>query len=485
MQVKGNKFSYETPLCSRYSNGKISYIWSAQNKHSLWRKLWVELARAEKELGIPIKDEQIKEMESKVNDIDFDAVAKKEAELRHDVMSHIHVFGEQCPKAKPIIHLGATSCFVTDNSELIQIRDSLEVIQSQLLLLINSLANFAMRYKALPILAFTHLQPAQPTTLGKRFALYTQDFFLDFKRLEMEIKNLPFRGVKGTTGTQASFMELFNGNEEKIKILDAKIANAFGFKKSISLSGQTYTRKIDYFILSLLSGIAQSAHKIACDIRLMAHMREVEEPFGKKQIGSSAMAYKRNPMKCERICSLARYVMSLPVNAATTHSIQWFERTLDDSANRRIILPEAFLSAGIILSNLTEVIEGLQVWEKVIENNLKRELPFMATENILMAAVKEGGDRQELHEAIRRHSIEAARQIKEFGIENDLIERIKNDKLFNKVAHKIDKLLNPKNFIGRAASQVEDFIKGEIEPLLKKNSKLLDKAKKEKTVSTV
>ena len=380
MQVKGNKFSYETPLCSRYSNGKISYIWSAQNKHSLWRKLWVELARAEKELGIPIKDEQIKEMESKVNDIDFDAVAKKEAELRHDVMSHIHVFGEQCPKAKPIIHLGATSCFVTDNSELIQIRDSLEVIQSQLLLLINSLANFAMRYKALPILAFTHLQPAQPTTLGKRFALYTQDFFLDFKRLEMEIKNLPFRGVKGTTGTQASFMELFNGNEEKIKILDAKIANAFGFKKSISLSGQTYTRKIDYFILSLLSGIAQSAHKIACDIRLMAHMREVEEPFGKKQIGSSAMAYKRNPMKCERICSLARYVMSLPVNAATTHSIQWFERTLDDSANRRIILPEAFLSAGIILSNLTEVIEGLQVWEKVIENNLKRELPFMATE---------------------------------------------------------------------------------------------------------
>jgi len=483
--VKENKFSYETPLCGRYSNGKMSYIWSAQNKHSLWRKLWVELARAEKELGIPIKDEQIKEMETKIDDIDFDAAARKEAELKHDVMSHIHVFGEQCPKAKPIIHLGATSCFVTDNTELIQVRDSLELIRSRLLLLIDVLANFAMKYKDLPILAFTHFQPAQPTTLGKRFALYLQDFFLDFKRLETELENLPFRGVKGTTGTQASFMELFEGDEEKIKILDAKIANAFGFKKSISLSGQTYTRKIDYFILALLSGISQSAHKSACDIRLMANMKEVEEPFGKKQVGSSAMAYKRNPMKCERICSLARYIMSLPINAAVTHSTQWFERTLDDSANRRIILPEAFLATDIILSSLAEVIEGLQVWEKVIERNLRRELPFMATENILMAAVKEGGDRQELHEAIRRHSIEAARQIKEFGLENDLIKRIKNDKLFKKVAHKLDDILSLKNFIGRAPSQVDEFIKNDIKPLLEKNSKLIDKAKKEKTVSTV
>lgn len=476
---------YQSPLCGRYVPGKISYIWSAQNKHSLWRKLWLELAKAEKSLGIKISNEQISEMEKHIEDIDFEAVAKKEAELRHDVMSHIHVFGEQCPKAKSIIHLGATSCFVTDNSEIIQIRDSLLQIKSDLLLLMRALANFAKKYKDLPILAYTHFQPAQPTTLGKRFALYLQDFLFDFRRIEYEIENLPFRGVKGTTGTQASFMELFNGNEKKIITLDAKIAKAFGFKKSVSISGQTYTRKADYFVLSTLSGIAQSAHKMATDIRLMAHMKELEEPFGSKQIGSSAMAYKRNPMKSERVCSLARYLMTIPQNAATTHCVQWLERTLDDSANRRIVLPEAFITASIIISNLTEVVEGIQVWEKIIERNLTRELAFMATENILMAAVKAGGDRQELHEAIRRHSIEAATQIKKFGKENDLIERIASDKLFAKIADKMNKIIDPQKFTGRASSQTEIFLNEEIFPLLKKHEREIKESEKNRTISNV
>jgi len=349
----------------------------------------------------------------------------------------------------------------------------------------SRLANFANTNKSLPILGFTHYQPAQPTTLGKRFSLYLQDFLFDLQRLDMEFEKLPFRGVKGTTGTQASFMELFEGDVDKIKALDKKIANAFGFKKSVSVSGQTYTRKADYYVLSVLSGISQSAYKAAGDIRLMANLKEVEEPFGKKQIGSSAMAYKRNPMKCERICSLSRYVMSLPGNAAATHSTQWFERTLDDSANRRIVLPEAFLATDIIISTLSEVIDGLQVWPKVIESNLRRELPFMATENILMAAVKAGGDRQELHEAIRRHSMSAAREIKEFGRENDLIKRIKGDRLFAKVAKKIDGILDPLNFTGRASSQVEDFLSEEISPILKENEKEIKVAEKSASDSKV
>jgi adenylosuccinate lyase len=476
---------YENPLAGRYAEKRMSYLWSAQNKHSLWRRLWLELAKAEKSLGIQISEIQIKEMASHLDDIDFDAVARKEAELRHDVMSHIHVFGEQCPKAKAIIHLGATSCFVTDNSEIIQIRDALKIIRGKLLLLMAALANFAKQNSKLPILAFTHFQAAQPTTLGKRFSLYLQDFLFDLRRLDMELENLPFRGVKGTTGTQASFMELFEGDEKKIKILDAKIAKAFGFKKSVAVSGQTYTRKADYYVLTVLSGIAQSAYKAASDIRLMAHLKEVEEAFGKNQIGSSAMAYKRNPMKCERICSLARYVISLPANAANTHSSQWFERTLDDSANRRIVLPESFLATNIVISTLYEVISGLEIWPKIIESNLKRELPFMATENILMAAVKCGGDRQELHEAIRKHSMDASRQIKEFGKENDLIERIKKDPLFAKIAKTIDKILEPTKFTGRASSQVDDFLNEEIAPVLKKYANEMKDAIKQSEKSRV
>ncbi len=476
---------YENPLAGRYAEKRMSYLWSAQNKHSLWRRLWLELAKAEKSLGIQISEIQIKEMASHLDDIDFDAVARKEAELRHDVMSHIHVFGEQCPKAKAIIHLGATSCFVTDNSEIIQIRDALKIIRGKLLLLMAALANFAKQNSKLPILAFTHFQAAQPTTLGKRFSLYLQDFLFDLRRLDMELENLPFRGVKGTTGTQASFMELFEGDEKKIKILDAKIAKAFGFKKSVAVSGQTYTRKADYYVLTVLSGIAQSAYKAASDIRLMAHLKEVEEAFGKNQIGSSAMAYKRNPMKCERICSLARYVISLPANAANTHSSQWFERTLDDSANRRIVLPESFLATNIVISTLYEVISGLEIWPKIIESNLTRELPFMATENILMAAVKCGGDRQELHEAIRKHSMDASRQIKEFGKENDLIERIKKDPLFAKIAKTIDKILEPTKFTGRASSQVDDFLNEEIAPVLKKYANEMKDAIKQSEKSRV
>jgi len=483
--VPESKNSYESPLVGRYSGGRMSYVWSAQNKHSLWRKLWIELAKAEKTLGIPIKSSQIQEMESHAEDIDFDAVARKEAELRHDVMSHIHVFGEQCPSAKPIIHLGATSCFITDNSEIIQIRDSLRIARAELLLLMSALAKFADERKNLPVLAFTHCQPAQPTTLGKRFCLYLQDFLFDLRRLDLELDNLPFRGVKGTTGTQASFMELFEGDEAKIKSLDAKIAKAFGFRRPVAVSGQTYTRKADYYVLSVLSGIAQSAYKAAGDIRLMANLKELEEPFGKNQIGSSAMAYKRNPMRCERICSLARYVISLPANAAATHSCQWFERTLDDSANRRIVIPEAFLATEIIVSMLAEIVEGMQVWPKVIESNLRRELPFMATENILMAAVKAGGDRQELHEAIRKHSMEAARQIKEFGKANDLMERIAKDRLFAKVAGRLDGILDPAKFVGRAPSQVEDFLDGEIKPVLRKYSREIRHAKTMRTASKV
>jgi adenylosuccinate lyase len=407
-------------------------------------------------------------MASHLNDIDFELAAKKEAELKHDVMSHIQVFGELCPKAKPIIHLGATSCFVTDNSEIIQIRDAMRIIMRKLLLAIVKFSSFAKKYKSLPVLGFTHYQPAQLTTLGKRFALYIQDFLFDLDRLLYELDKLPFRGVKGATGTQASFLELFNGNHEKVKSLDAKIANAMGFKKSISVSGQTYTRKADYYVISVLSGIAQSAYKFAGDMRLMANLKELEEPFGKDQVGSSAMAYKRNPMRCERICSLARYVISLTANPAQTHSLQWFERTLDDSANRRIVLPESFLATDIILSTLAEVAEGLQVWPKVIESDIKRELPFMATENILMEAVKVGGDRQKLHEAIRKHSMEAARQIKEYGLANDLLVRIKNDPLFAKIANRMDEILDPVNFVGRAPQQTDEFLSSEVEPVIAK-----------------
>ncbi len=458
--------TYQNPLTDRYASAEMSFNWSPQKKHSTWRRLWLALAEAEQEQGLAITDEQLGQMRAHLDDIDFEAAAAKEAELRHDVMSHIHVFGALCPAAMPIIHLGATSCYVTDNTELIQMRDGMILIRGKMLKLFDNLSRFAMQYKDMPTLGFTHYQPAQLTTVGKRFALYLQDFQLDFERLESELANLPFRSVKGTTGTQASFLELFDGDHDKVKALEKRVAEKMGFDRIIAVSGQTYTRKIDYFVLALLAGIAQSAYKMAGDIRLLANLREIEEPFGKKQIGSSAMAYKRNPMRSERVCSLARYVMDLPVNAAHTHATQWFERTLDDSANRRLILPEAFLGIDVILSLLVNITDGLQVWPEVIAHRVAFELPFMATENILMEAVKSGGNRQELHEAIRVHSMEAARRIKTEGADNDLLGRIKADPAFAAIAGRIDDLVDPVKFVGRAPQQTEEYIREHIAPIL-------------------
>ena len=466
--------SYQSPLVSRYAGKEMSYNWSDQKKYSLWRQLWLELAKAEKILGLDISDEQISEMEQHLADIDFRRAMEIEKKLRHDVMSHIYLFGELCPKAKPIIHLGATSCYVTDNSELIQLRDGMLIIQKKLITLMKRLSERCEEFSSLPTLGFTHYQPAQPTTVGKRLSMYLQDLLFDFNRLNYEIENLIFRGIKGTTGTQASFMALFNGNTEKIMELDSCIARAMGFTKTVPVSGQTYTRKVDYYILSVLSGIAQSSYKFAGDFRLLSNLGEAEEPFESSQVGSSAMAYKRNPMRSERICALARYVISLPANTANTHANQWFERTLDDSANRRIVLPEAFLALDAILSLFYNIINGFRVWPKVIEKTLQKELPFIATENILMTAVKAGGDRQKLHEAIRTHSIAAVKEIKESGKPNDLLSRIKTDPIFSKIAGEIDKLLNPSDFIGRAPDQVKVFLETEIRPVLKKYVNLVD-----------
>lgn len=468
--MNGNN-TYKSPLTDRYAGAEMSFNWSPQRKHSTWRRLWVALAESEKELGLPITQEQIDQMKAHLDDIDFEAVARKESELRHDVMSHIHVFGSQCPAAMPIIHLGATSCFVTDNTEIIQMRDGLKLILGKLLKVAGILAENAEKYKNMPTLGFTHYQPAQLTTVGKRFALYLQDFTFDIERIEEEIERIPMRGVKGTTGTQASFMELFHGDHEKIRRLDRLVASKMGFEKTVALSGQTYSRKIDYFVLSALSGIAQSAYKFAGDIRLLANLKEIEEPFEKKQVGSSAMAYKRNPMRSERICALSRYLMNMPLNAAQTHAVQWFERTLDDSANRRLSLPEAFLTADIILSLVANVANGMQVWPKVIENHVMAELPFMATENILMAAVSAGGNRQELHEAIRQHSMDAGRRVKAEGAPNDLIERLAADPLFAKVSPKFHEILAPAQFVGRAPQQVDDFIHNVFEPLKQRLTK--------------
>lgn len=458
--------SYENPLTGRYSSREMSFNWSPQKKHSTWRRLWLALAEAEKELGLNISDRQLEEMRDHVDDVNFDVAEKKEKELRHDVMSHVHAFGEQCPGAMPIIHLGATSCFVTDNTELIQLRDGLKLIRLKLIRILQRFASLADQYKDIPTLGFTHYQPAQLTTVGKRFSLYLQDFLFDFEHLENELAQFPFRGVKGTTGTQASFLALFNGDHAKVTRLEQLVAEKMGFPQIISVSGQTYTRKVDFYVLSLLSAIAQSSYKFAGDLRLLANLREMEEPFGKKQIGSSAMAYKRNPMRSERICSLARFVMSLSANPANTHANQWFERTLDDSANRRIALPEAFIGVDVILTILDNVLNGIQVWPKVIASHVEAELPFMATENIIMAAVKAGGDRQKLHEAIREHSMKAATEIKEKGKANDLMKRIKKDQRFAAIADSIDALMDPKAFIGRAPEQVREFLDDRINPLL-------------------
>lgn len=461
---------YQNPLTDRYASKEMSYNFSPQKKHSTWRRLWLTLAEAEKELGLDITDEQLQQMAAHLDDIDFDAVAAREKELRHDVMSHIHVFGAQCPAAMPIIHLGATSCYVTDNTELIQMRDGLRILRGKLLKLMALLADFALANRAVPTLGFTHYQPAQLTTVGKRFSLYLQDFLLDLEELEFELNKLPFRSVKGTTGTQASFLALFNGDHGKVKTLEKRVAARMGFDRVIDVSGQTYTRKIDYFVMAVLSGIAQSAYKMAGDIRLLANLREMEEPFGKSQIGSSAMAYKRNPMRSERVCSLARYVMTLPLNAAHTEATQWFERTLDDSANRRLVLAEGFLSVDVILSLLLNIVDGIQVWPNVIARRVAAELPFMATENILMAAVKAGGDRQLLHEAIRVHSMDAARRIKEEGGDNDLLDRIKADPAFAAIRDRIDQLVDPRSFVGRAPEQVEEFVDQRVRPLLARHA---------------
>ena len=466
--------SYESPLCSRYAGKKMQQIFSADNKFSTWRRLWLALAESEQELGLNITDEQLDEMRAHLTDIDYELAAKKEHELRHDVMAHIHTFGAACPKAMPIIHLGATSCYVGDNTDIILQRQAFAEIRAGLLRAIAALADFAEKYKALPTLAYTHFQAAQPTTLGKRAALWMQDLMLDLEQLDFAAGNLKLLGCRGTTGTAASFLALFDGDGEKVKKLEALIAEKMGFSDVYAVSGQTYTRKVDFFTLSVLSGIAQSAMKFTNDVRLMAHMKELDEPFESKQVGSSAMAYKRNPMRCERISALARYVIADAQNPAMTAGAQWLERTLDDSANRRISIPEAFLAVDGILALYRNVISGLTVYPKVMEKHLNEELPFMATENILMHCVKMGGDRQTLHEAIRRHSVAAGKAVKQEGLPNDLLDRIANDPVFGLDRAAIDEILKHSNFVGRAVEQTDDYV-SEVRHVLRDNVAAFDK----------
>ncbi len=464
---------YENPLCVRYSSDAMKRIFSADFKFSTWRKLWIALAESERELGLPITGEQIEEMKAHIHDIDYEAAAAYEAEVRHDVMAHVRTYGDACPGAKPIIHLGATSCYVGDNTDIIQMREGLLLIRRLLVNAIAALGSFAERYKDVPTLAYTHFQAAQPTTVGKRATLWAQDLILDLDNLDHVLSRLKLLGCKGTTGTGASFVALFDGDTEKVKLLEKKIAEKMGFSGAIAVSGQTYTRKIDYFVLSVLSGIAQSASKFAGDIRLLSHMKEFDEPFESKQIGSSAMAYKRNPMRCERIASLARYILVDTLNPAVTAATQWLERTLDDSANRRISIPEAFLAADGILSLYINVITRGSVYPKVMEKHLNEELPFMATENILMYCVRKGGDRQELHEAIRELSVAVTKQIKLNGAENDLLDRILQDRRFNLTGEEMKEILHVRNFIGMAPQQTEEFIRNEIAPITEGNRDLL------------
>ena len=459
---------YSNPLAERYSSKEMLENFSPDKKFSTWRKLWLALAESEKELGLKITDEQIKEMKENIYNIDYELAAKKEAEFRHDVMAHVHTFGTQAPAAMPIIHLGATSAYVGDNTDLIQIRDGFEIIKTKLVNVIAEMSHFAMKYKDLPTLGFTHFQAAQLTTVGKRATLWMQSLLLDLEELEFRQKTLRFRGVKGTTGTQASFKELFDGDFEKVKALDEKITEKMGFDKRLLVTGQTYDRKIDSEAMNLLANIAQSAHKFTNDLRLLQHMKEVEEPFEKSQIGSSAMAYKRNPMRSERISSLAKFVIALQQSTAMTASTQWFERTLDDSANKRLSLPQAFLAVDAILIIWKNVLDGLVVYPKMIEKHIMAELPFMSTEYIIMECVKNGGDRQALHERIRVHSMEAGKAVKVEGKDNDLIQRILDDKYFNLDKERLLEILAPKNFIGFAPEQTEEFINVEVKPILEK-----------------
>ncbi len=462
---------YKNPLCERYASVEMQYIFSDDNKFSTWRRLWVALAEAQRELGLNIGADQIDEMKARISDIDYGAANRLEAETRHDVMAHILAYGEQCPKAKPIIHLGATSCYVGDNADIILQRSALERIKKLLVNAISTLYAFADKYKALPCLAYTHFQAAQPTTVGKRAALWLHDLMMDLEQLDFTLDSLKFPGCKGTTGTGASFLKLFDGDHEKVKALERKIAGKMRFDGIYAVSGQTYSRKADYYTLSVLSGIAQSAYKFSNDIRLLSHLKEIEEPFEESQVGSSAMAYKRNPMRSERIAALSRHVTVGALNPALTASAQWLERTLDDSANRRIAIPEAFLAVDAILSLYINVAGGLTVYPKMIEKYLYEELPFMATENILMHCVKKGGDRQALHERIRLHSLEAAKAVKQ-GKENDLIARILSDAAFNITEAELLGLINPEQFTGRAKEQTEEFLV-EVKAALEKNEELL------------
>ena len=455
--------TYANPLISRYCSQEMSYLFSSQKKFSTWRRLWLALAESEQQLGLDISDAQLGQMRENLDEIDFDAAAAHEKRLRHDVMAHVHAFGDQCPDAMPIIHLGATSCFVTDNTDLILLRDALQFVANRLAHVISQLGQFATAQRDLACLGFTHLQPAQPTTIGKRACLWLQDFIDDLQQLEFQLGRLKARGVKGTTGTQASFLKLFDGDHTKVEQLDQMVAEKIGFEESLAVTGQTYSRKIDALVVDALSGVAQSAHKMATDLRILASRKEMEEPFEKTQIGSSAMAYKRNPMRSERICSLARFVISLQSSPANTLATQWMERTLDDSANRRLVLPQAFLAIDAILILLENVTSGMVVYPKVIAKHLAAELPFMATENIMMAAVAAGGDRQELHEQIRQHSQDASLEVKAHGRENDLIERLKADANFNSVD--IDSLLDPSSFVGRAPQQVDQFLERHVQPI--------------------
>lgn len=468
--------SYVSPFCERYASAKMKYIFSPDYKYGTWRKLWIALAEAERELGINITEAQIDEMKAHVADIDYDKESRYESRVRHDVMAHLLTFGDACPNAKPIMHLGATSCYVGDNTDVIQMREALLLVKCRLVSLIKTVRDFAVKYKGMPTLGYTHFQSAQPTTVGKRAALWLNDLVCDLSNLDFQLSSLAMLGCKGTTGTAASFLELFDGDADKAVKLDKMIAAKFGFDKTVPVSGQTYSRKTDYNVVSVLCQIAQSAHKFSNDIRLLSHEKEVEEPFESDQIGSSAMAYKRNPMRSERIAALCRYVVCDSMNPALTASTQWLERTLDDSANRRIALPEAFLAVDAILTLYNNVIGGLQVYPKIIKKNLDRELPFMATENIMMYCVaNKGADRQVLHEAIRRHSFAAVKAIKEEGADNDLAERILADKLFDLSREELDKIMDVHAFTGIAERQVDDFV-ADVDKLLKQNKDFLTEA---------
>ncbi len=464
---------YQSPLSDRYASKEMQYIFSPDMKFRTWRKLWIALAETEKELGLSITQEQIDELKTYQDTINYEVARKREMEVRHDVMSHVYAYGVQCPKAKGIIHLGATSCYVGDNTDIIVMTEALRLVKKKLVNVIAELSKFAEEYKALPTLAFTHFQPAQPTTVGKRATLWAQEFILDLEDLNYVLENMKLLGSKGTTGTQASFLELFDGDQETIDKIDPMIASKMGFSECFAVSGQTYSRKVDTRVANVLAGIAASAHKMSNDIRLLQHLKEVEEPFEKSQIGSSAMAYKRNPMRSERIASLSRFVMVDALNPAITSATQWFERTLDDSANKRLSIPEGFLAVDGILDLSLNVVDGLVVYPKVIEKRLRSELPFMATENIMMDAVKAGGDRQELHEKIRELSMEAGKNVKVNGKENNLLELIAADPAFNLSLEELEKTMDPAKYTGRAEIQVAAFLKNVIAPILEENQKLL------------